>query len=150
MNVTQSITEVVINATPGFVEPGSAAHNYIQSHALTVLGVIALAIILIIAIIFVSMDLLVDIWKVPFAIGVDILKYLGISNSHYVIASAVLGPLVLFLLIGLKNRSVSVAMALLSFAISITMFVAFPPSVGYLILVIPYNTVLMVIGCILD
>lgn len=144
IEIYSQIPEMIANLfNDSFIS--NLAYNY---PTLSTFLVILLPLILI-GFIIIFFDFIVDAWKMPFAIGVDWLKIKGIENEYFAYASILAGPLVFYLLIKDKNQSVANWTATISGLISVAILFLSDPING-MIALIPINTFLMFIACIID
>ena len=104
----------------------------------------------ILGLIILFFDFIVDSWKIPFAMVVDILKYLGFANPSYVYASIVAGPLVFYFLLRKKNKTLAIGLSLISALFSALLLIFPPGAIRSIAALIPLNTFLMLIATVLD
>lgn len=131
----------------GAVLPDIPLKDMILQHAVLIVTVITILVVLGILIINFAFDVITDIWKIPLAVIVDVLFYLGLTNAIYGLIATILGVL-LFLFIGDSVFWKFVFAIIIAVTGLGAYFIGAP--IFILFVVFPLTTVLMLIDVIVD
>lgn len=112
---------------------------------LTVAAILVALIFLLAAFFF---DFITDAWKVPFALGVDVLKYLGLVTPWFAVVSAIAGVVVFLALSDVKGGRWLFAM--FSVAAAVLTLLWSDLAISVLIAIAPINTLMMFIATVVD
>lgn len=124
--------------------------SFVQSHPIIAISILLLIPILIFGGFTLFFDFIVDAWKMPFGLALDILIYLGINDVKFIYFAIGLAPIVFFGLIQGKNKILGIWTTIVSIiASALFLFLDFPALLSILA-IIPINTAIMFVGCILD
>ncbi|MBU0667103.1 MAG: hypothetical protein ABIC91_04600 [Nanoarchaeota archaeon] len=148
--ISEFVSKAIVSVSEAVFGVGSEISLFVQNYSLLIFFVLFLLPLIVIGILFMLFDLLVDIWKLPFAVFIDVVKYLGFSNSKFNIMALILGPVVFLLLVYPKNRVLAVICSILSISWTLVCFFTSSQLLAGLIAIIPFNIALMTIACILD
>ncbi len=131
------------------VLPAGPLTDFILAHAFLVLTVVAGALVLAFLLIALFFDFAKDAWKVPFGMGADVLKYLGLFHPAFFLASAALGA-GSFMLISHDSKFFRVLFSIISVAAVVAAWYWNGIVLGVLIALAPVNTMMMFIATIID
>jgi len=123
---------------------------FVQNNILLSGVLVFLAPLIVLGLVAVFFDFIVDSWKLPFAIVVDFLKFQGSANMAYVYAAIVAGPLVFYYLLKGKNAKLAKIMSVISLIFSVSLLFITQDPMKSLIVLLPINTVMMLIATVLD
>ncbi len=138
----------LLHQTLSTILPQTPIGQFIAAHALVAMLLISALFIILFLLLALFFDFITDAWKLPFAAGVDALKFLGLSNPWFAAASGLVGVLVFLML-----SDVHGARWLFALLSAVAAFVAYAWGglvVGVLVAVFPLNTVMMFIATIID
>lgn len=108
---------------------------------------LAFFVVLLLVVIF-FFDFLKDAWKIPFGIGVDACKYLGLIIPGFALGSAVAGALIF---IFMSNAGpMKWFFALVSVASGLAAFFLLGSAWGVIIALLPINSIMMLISTVID
>ncbi len=147
MSVFASMNEQLQEAL-ATVLPETALMQLLVDHALLVVTIALILFVLVFLAIALFFDFVADVWKLPIAAGVDVLKYLSLSFPWLGFVAAIVGALLFILLsdapvLKWVFAAVSLAAGVLTFfwggLVTVT-----------LIAILPLNTVMMFIATIID
>jgi len=129
--------------------PGESGLNeFIITNAFLVMTIILILFIIFILGFAFFMDFISDAWKIPFAVGVDILKYIALFNPWFGVVGAVAGALIFIFLSDFDY----VKWFFAALSVVSCIFVSFFAGnlAGLLVALVPLNTVMMILSTILD
>ncbi len=128
--------------------PDNAFGSFIASNALLLLSLLMGFLVLLFLLAAFFFDFITDAWKLPFAVGVDLLKYYGLFNPYATIAAAILGGVIFIFLSDAPFWKWVFAGA--SVAAAVLAFLWNDMVIGVLLAVAPLNVALMFISTIID
>jgi len=128
--------------------PQTPLAHFLVANALVTLVALSILCIILFLLFALFLDFITDAWKLPFAAGVDVLKFLGLSNPWLAGVGALAGLLVFLFLSDVHGGRW--LFALLSATAAILTYLWGGLIIGVLIALIPINTIMMFIATIID
>lgn len=117
-------------------------------HALIVGTALVVAVALLLLLVALFFDFITDVWKIPFGVGVDALKYYGLFNPWAALVAGA-GSIVIFLWLS-DAKLMKYPFAALGAAAGLLVWWWNPLVIGALLALLPVNTVLMFLSTIVD
>jgi|GEM_PF-2628668 len=132
------------------VLPSNGFTDFLIGNAFGILTVLAALIVLAFLLVAFFFDFITDVWKIPFAIGVDLLKYWGLFNPYAAVAGAVIGAVIFIFLSDAKFMKWPFALISVASCLVVLPQLWGGLVVGVLIALTPINTMMMFISTIID
>ncbi len=130
------------------VLPDNPLMQLVIQNALLVLTLLAILFVLFVLLLALFLDFVTDIWKIPFAVGVDVLKYFGLFNPWWALVAGGAGALIFILFSDVQVGKW--LFAAISLATGVLTFFWGGLVIGVLIAIIPVNTIMMFLATIID
>lgn len=118
-----------------------------SGHFLVTIAIISILFIIVLLGIALFFDFVTDVWKIPLAIAVDAMKFIGLTNPGFAIGSSVASVVVFIFLSDAAGFKWGFAIIGLLFALGV-LFLS--PAWAALLALIPINTLMMFVSTIVD
>lgn len=148
MSVFELFNQQLQEVFRAILPSGSGLNEFVIANAFLVMTLILIIFVLIILAFSFFMDFITDVWKIPFAIGVDALKYIALFNPWFGVIGAVVGALIFIFLSDFDYVKWFFAVLSVASCLFVSFFVG--DLIGLLVALVPLNTVMMVLSTILD
>jgi len=138
----------LLESAVSVIVPNTALGQFIAENAFLTLTVAAVVLIVAFLLAAFFFDFVSDAWKLPFAAGVDLLKYMGLFQPWLGVVSALAGAVVFYALS--DTGPAKWLFVALSIAVAVMSMLWSNLVIGVIIAIAPINTIMMFIATIVD